>query len=77
MWFYFVCSFLLSQPLAARNVLLLLCLQQHFACMLYKFGCQWFLKTFLEMGTAFSGIPMSLNFVYAVFIGPLFIMQHV
>lgn len=56
-----------------------LCLLQHFACMLYKFGCQWFLKMFLGLGTAFSehGIPMSLSFLRAVFKGPLFIVRHV
>lgn len=74
-----VWAFFALPVFGCKNVLFFLCLLQHFACMLYKFGCLWFLKMFLEMGTAFSehGILMSLNFPRAVFRGPLVIMWHV
>ena len=64
-----VWAFFALPVLGCKNVWFFFCLPQHFACMLYKFGCQWFLKMFLEMGTAFSehGTLMSLNFLCAVF----------
>lgn len=62
-----------------KNVFFFSCLLQHFACLRYSFGCQCFLKVSLETGSAFSepGVLMSLNFLRAVFKGPLFIMRHV
>lgn len=74
-----VWAFFALPAFGCKNVFFFFCLLQHFACMLYKFGCQWFLKMFLETGTAFSehGIPMSLNFLRAVLKGPLFVMRHI